>query len=249
MTNSVEFSVSIANPSSCVFDTEVESWLTYRRNFLSFSPSVTFDTPTLLSELHTPKSEPKVSSLKATVEAFTFPRRSNVELLQFDALRSLEKATPVAPQRLSPEQKRRKKSKNESISSVPKPASTYSTPFSRIQFRASTANHPKASAETSHEYFSLTVKLAAVHEDGNETTLGRFNSAKLVVRGRSKGNFEAAKKRKVDAPAKKRESLSKPGQGKEGDGMALKGKGSIAASNMEPIGTRTRRSMNLAAPI
>lgn len=57
----------------------------------------------------------------------------------------------------------------------------------------------------------MLVTLSSVHEDGSRTTLGTWRSAKLIIRGRSPGSFEKAKKQKEGdgAGQKKRKKLTK----------------------------------------
>ncbi|GAA5899930.1 uncharacterized protein JCM6883_006037 [Sporobolomyces salmoneus] len=206
---SVDFSESIANPSSFFWSDELENWLTYRRNFLFFDVSITFDSPVSLSSLHTSTSDSRVAYLEVKLEAVTYPRGSPVEISQFGTSRSLAASSPVGPRRLFPLAVTRSDTGHLI-------ASTYSTQFSRLQYRASTSKH---GTEDRDNFFLNVVTLVAVHQDGDETNLGSWKSAKLVVRGRSPGNFEKSKKKREgkssssssssNKPARKRAKLSK----------------------------------------
>ncbi|GAA5880844.1 hypothetical protein JCM16303_005141 [Sporobolomyces ruberrimus] len=257
----VNLAASIDTPSAFVYDDDLESWLTYRRNFLSFEVSTNLADPTLLSSLRTPESAVPISYLKAALQASTITTKTNVELLQFDTLRSLARAAPVAPQRLAPVRLGTKKSKVTSSASTSTAATTFSTNFTRIQFRASTSNHPNASPEASNNYFVLEVTLSAVHEDGGETKLGTWESAKLVVRGRSPVNFERSKRKKEGqavAPSKKKKSLSRPQvreaedaeEGDEGSPSTILATPSDTSSysTESSLATPLRRSKRLSAP-
>jgi len=132
--------------------------------------------------------------------------------LQFDTTRSLTKATRVTPQSLIPSITRKSRAKDGSTSSG---STNYTTTFNRIQYRASTANHPAANPDAQDARFTMLVTLSSVHEDGSRTTLGNWRSAKLIIRGRSPGSFEKSKKQKEGAGAgagagqKKRKKLTK----------------------------------------
>ena len=130
--------------------------------------------------------------------------------MQFDTTRSLTKATRVTPQSLIPSITRKSRAKDGSTSSG---STNYTTTFNRIQYRASTANHPAANPDAQDARFTMLVTLSSVHEDGSRTTLGNWRSAKLIIRGRSPGSFEKSKKQKEGAGAgagqKKRKKLTK----------------------------------------
>lgn len=166
--------------------------MTYRRNFLSFEVSITFNLPIPLSSLHTSTNTSPISHLKASLNSFTHSRGSPVALLQFDTSRSLAKSVPVQAQQLSPRLPKVNRTRTSTHS--PQLCSTYSTTFARIQFTAST------SKSTSVDYYCANqVSLVAIHEDETETEIGSWGSAKLIVRGRSPGQFEKSKKRKETA--------------------------------------------------
>ncbi|GAA5954112.1 hypothetical protein JCM3765_005293 [Sporobolomyces pararoseus] len=194
---SIGFSTSITNPSSFYYDQELESWLTYRRNFLSFDASIIFNLPTDPSSLHTSTNTSPISRFESSLESFTYPRGSSIGLLQFDTSRSVAKAVPVQAQQFSP--RLPKSNRNSVTTAVPLRCSTYSTTFARIQFSASTSNHPHAQSTSFDYYFANQVTLVAVHEDGTKTEIGSWGSAKLIVRGRSPGQFEKSRKKKETA--------------------------------------------------
>lgn len=209
---SVDIATSINNPSSFSHDTEIDCWLGYRRNFISFSVTVTL--PSSLSSYHTSSFSSPIAHLELLLTSTTSPGGNDVELLQFDTSRSLSKATRVGSQQLVPSTTCKVLPKGGDTSSLS--PETYSTDFSRIQYRASTANHPAADPGAQDSRFVMVVTLSSVHEDGSQTTLGSWGSAKLVIRGRSPGSFDKSKKQNEEtgpgpgagAGQKKRKKLS-----------------------------------------
>ncbi|GAA5977800.1 hypothetical protein JCM5350_006182 [Sporobolomyces pararoseus] len=193
----IGFSTTITNPSSFYYDQELETWLTYRRNFLSFEVSITFNLPIPLSSLHTSTNTSPISHMKASLYSFTHPRGSPVALLQFDTSRSLAKSIPVQAQQLSPHLSRINRNSTSTLTS--QRCLTYSTTFARIQFTASTSKNPNAQSASVDYYFANQVSLVAIHDDDTETEIGGWRSARLIVRGRSPGQFEKSKKRKETA--------------------------------------------------
>ncbi|GAA5866262.1 hypothetical protein JCM8547_007220 [Rhodosporidiobolus lusitaniae] len=199
--NEITFSATTSNPSSFVYDTAIPAWRTYRRNFLSLPLSLSLPSSVRLSDLHTSSSASSIVQLEASLTSATYPKGQNVELLQFDASRSLKQAQTLGRQTLSPASKPvapppSTSTRRKSSSSTPSPSTaaetptqTLSTTFSRIQYRHATANHPMMSSGADDARFVLLCKVYAVHADGTESELGGWRSAKVVVRGRSPGNF------------------------------------------------------------
>ncbi|GAA6021256.1 hypothetical protein JCM10207_002591 [Rhodosporidiobolus poonsookiae] len=211
----VDLAPTIANPSSFAYDPQLDTWLTYRRNFLSLPLSLVLPSSAPLSSLSTSAHSAPVERLEVTLSSATFPTGADVELLQFDTTRSLKDARTLGAQEMR---------------AVPHDAgageddgagrTVYSSTFTRVQYRHSTANHPSTTGGapsssspsspssspststalaaaangtgTSDAYFTMRCALSALHADGSRTELGAWESAKVVVRGRSPGNWRKA---------------------------------------------------------
>ncbi|BGP19348.1 hypothetical protein JCM10213_006854 [Rhodosporidiobolus nylandii] len=206
----------ISKPSSFVYDSSIPAWRTYRRNFLSLLVSLSLPASASLPNFHTGMSASPIARFEVALESATYPKGTNVELLQFvDASRSLKLAETLGRQALSP-------------ASLPRGGSSslsdtrgdgrivYSTTFARVQYRHSTANHPSGSAKADDARFVMRCELVAVHDDGSETLLGAWASARLVVRGRSPGNF--AKKGGAGGNGTRKASKRRAAQEEDEDG-------------------------------
>ncbi|BGP42791.1 hypothetical protein JCM10449v2_006803 [Rhodotorula kratochvilovae] len=199
----------IETPASFVFDNEIDAWLTYRRNFLSLRVTLSLPLGVPLSALRLSKdgSAAPIDHLEATLSAHMFPKGTPVELLQFDAARTLCTAQPVSPAPLA---------LVDPASAVPGAFSTESIPvddadgppleqhhrasFARVQFRSSTANGPAAHSRlklaaggADDARFVVRCCVRAVRADGSRADVGGWESAALCVRGRSPGNFGGGK--------------------------------------------------------
>ncbi|GAA5911070.1 hypothetical protein JCM5296_002452 [Sporobolomyces johnsonii] len=230
---SAAFTPELTTPSSFTYDESLSCWLTYRRNFITLSASLALPASLDLAALHTSTNVLPISHFEVGLTSMTFPKGTNVELLQFDATRSLPKAKTLGRQQLvsvssKPSQSCATPSRRtlqRSSSSSSDSEMPYMTTFTRVQYRHSTANHPSGSNTADDARFVVRATLFAVHADGSETTLGTWGSAKLVVRGRSPGSFEKTKKKReggavVDVESgttKRRKVSSQAGQAK-GDG-------------------------------
>ncbi|GAA5917880.1 hypothetical protein JCM6882_003753 [Rhodosporidiobolus microsporus] len=237
---SVTLDPTISTPSSFIYDSALSSWRTYRRNFLSLTASLTL--PTSLSSIRLstaagPLSLSKtIKHLEVDLSAATHPQGTSVELLQFDADRNLKRAKTLGRRALKvvppPPANAASSSSSAPKGTSTRPAAassssaaaaasdtTLQTTFTRVQFRASTSNHPAKTLRpsTPDARFVVRCTLFAVLDDADdegqggreEVELGGWTSALLQVRGRSPKNF-----------AKKDGN----GKGVEGEG-AGKGKG------------------------
>lgn len=211
--------MEITLPSSVSRSAELDAWLTYRRNFVSFQVSVKFDAPIELSSLRTSTSDDSfVSHLQVEFETFTHPRGVPIELVRFGSRssRAISNAVPVRPQRLS----RDRPSDSSSSEPASSPVVSFSTEFSRVQFRSSTANHPNRTtsrsllSETmSDPFFRSRVTLSALDNHGGQVRLGHVSSENLVVRGRSRASFERSTKNNSSSFADRKKKAN--GAGKE----------------------------------
>ncbi|GAA5993099.1 hypothetical protein JCM11641_003026 [Rhodosporidiobolus odoratus] len=209
----IKLNPSISNPSSFTYDTSIPCWRTYRRNFLSLPVSLSLPASPALANLHTATTTSLINRIEVSLSAASLPKGANVELLQFDASRSLRQAKSLQRQRLEA-------LSTAATGSVDTTTNTlYSTTFSRIQYRHSTSNHPSSSASAEDARFVMKCELVAVHEDGSESTLGGWKSAKLVVRGRSPGNFSKVGKggKKVTAGKKRKAPPQEEDEDEKGD--------------------------------
>ncbi|GAA5955270.1 hypothetical protein JCM21900_003028 [Sporobolomyces salmonicolor] len=274
---SVAFTPNLSIPSSFTYDESMSCWLTYRRNFITLSASLALPASLEPAALHTSTNASPVSHIEVGITSMTFPKGTNVELLQFDATRSLPKAKTLGRQQLvcissnqsggSPSRRTLQRSSSSSGDSE----TTYTTTFTRVQYRHSTSNHPSGSNTAKDARFVVRATLYAVHADGSETILGTWRSAKLVVRGRSPGSFEKTKQKRAGAAVdiasgttKRRKVASQAGRandrGEEEDHPAQAS--SVASGSVnrvegfdaEPlgIGGRTRRKTlrkNIGEPL
>ncbi|GAA5820158.1 hypothetical protein JCM10212_000266 [Sporobolomyces blumeae] len=245
-----EVDTLIQNPSSFTYSPETSSWLTYRRNFMSLDVYVTLPTSTPeLSALHTSSSASPIAYFEVTLSSMMYPNGNDVELLQFDSTRSLPKAKTVKPHRLERfegtrptfgQQPSLSRARNALSGSLPPPSSnlattSYSTSFSKVQYRASTSNHPAASPENADWRFVMRAVLTAVHDDGSESTIGMWDSNRLVVRGRSPGCFgqQATTKKKKKKEAQSAKAEKGKGKGKK-TAAAKAGRSSLSKASQDP---------------
>lgn len=130
----------------------------------------------------------------------TFPKGANAELLQLDVNRKLRDAVTLGRQVLegntAPDDAKAEVDSGavavadaDTDAPVPPAPHHYATTFRRVQFRHSTANHPSIAVNASDKHFLVRCTLYAVHEDESVVELGGWNSAMLIVRGRSPGSF------------------------------------------------------------
>ncbi|GAA6052160.1 hypothetical protein JCM3770_001247 [Rhodotorula araucariae] len=188
----VPLCAEIETPSSFDFDSDIDAWLTYRRNFLSLRVTVSVPLGVPLSSLRLRPSPsapcgPPIDHLEATLSAHMFPKGTPVELLQFEATRSLRTAAPIGPAALALVDPATAAAPTVPPAPAAEPAILVSSSdnddgdtmdassppvrleqqhraqFARVQFRSSTANGPAAQSR---------VKLAA----------GGADDARFVVR-------------------------------------------------------------------
>ncbi|GAA6044044.1 hypothetical protein JCM8097_001388 [Rhodosporidiobolus ruineniae] len=233
----IDLDPTISTPSSFDYDASIPAWRTYRRNFLTLPVSLVLSTSTPLSDLHT-RSQPNstVERIEVELTSATTGKGTPVELLQFDKGRSPRQAQPLGRQTLGVDKgassstaytslsrsssgrstrTRSLSSASASTSGIPvAPSTTLSTTFSRVQYRSSTSNHPAGSANADDARFVMRCRVFAVHQDGAETELGGWTSARVVVRGRSPGNFVAGNGKKGKGAAKEGEGEEEAGKGK-----------------------------------
>ncbi|GAA5930554.1 hypothetical protein JCM1841_003167 [Sporobolomyces salmonicolor] len=263
---SVTFTPDLTIPSSFTYDESMSCWLTYRRNFITLSASLALPASLEPAALHTSTNASPVSHIEVGITSMTFPKGTNVELLQFDATRSLPKAKTLGRQQLvsvssnqsgaSPSRRTLQRSSSSSGDSE----TTYTTTFTRVQYRHSTSNHPSGSNTAEDARFVVRATLYAAHADGSETILGTWRSAKLVVRGRSPGSFEKTKQKRAGAAidvaggtTKRRKVASQAGRANDGgeeedhpaqaSSVASGSVNGVEGFDAEPlgIGGRTRR--------
>ncbi|BGP34690.1 hypothetical protein JCM10296v2_006512 [Rhodotorula toruloides] len=186
--NEVTLSPTIGNPSSFTYDSTLKRWRTYRRNFITLT--IALDSPLALDTLRTSHSLSPIKHVEVGLTSATFPKGANAELLQLDGNRKLRDAvtlgrqvleSPVPPPKVDEE-------RPQDAETSPTPH-RYTSTFRRVQFRHSTANHPSLAANATDKHFLVRCTLYAVHEDETVVELGGWNSAMLIVRGRSPGNF------------------------------------------------------------
>ncbi|ORY66656.1 hypothetical protein BCR35DRAFT_308531 [Leucosporidium creatinivorum] len=187
------------SPPAFTYDAKLGAWLGYRRNYLSLSASIVVPAPSSSLYLSpSTTSATKISHFIATTSALTLPTHLAVPLLQLDTTRKLERATPLQPSRFELPASFIKADKSGKASA----------PFTRVQFRNSTANHPSGASSVGGmtTRFGMRVVIEAVLEVGGaKVEVGRWESGELVIRGRSPKNFGivTAKGREMTASASK----------------------------------------------
>ncbi|GAA6056563.1 hypothetical protein NBRC10513_001042 [Rhodotorula toruloides] len=187
--NEVTLSPDIGNPSSFTYDSTLKRWRTYRRNFLTLT--ISLDSPLALDTLRTSHSLSPINHVEVGLTSATFPKGANAELLQLDGNRKLRDAVTLGRQVLQSvvgHNKVDEERPQEDAETSPAPH-RYTSTFRRVQFRHSTANHPSLAANATDKHFLVRCTLYVVHEDETVVELGGWNSAMLIVRGRSPGNF------------------------------------------------------------
>ncbi|BGP27013.1 hypothetical protein JCM10295v2_005975 [Rhodotorula toruloides] len=194
--NEVTLSPTINNPPSFTYDPTRAKWLTYRRNFLTLT--ISLHSRLALSTLRTSHSFSPIKHIEVGLTSATFPKGANAELLQLDVNRKLRDAVTLGRQVLEPTNVSTKmaEDRQQTDTSPSTAPHRYTTTFRRVQFRHSTANQPSIAVNATDKHFLVRCTLYAVHEDGSIVELGKWNSAMLIVRGRSPGNFGVAGKGK-----------------------------------------------------
>lgn len=153
---------SIEKPLVVSFDPALDSWLTYRRNFLALDINLDLPPDVALSSLRVapplaPSAPPhEVARLEASLTARALETGQPVELLHFDAARVLRTAVPLGPAVLEPAGAATDSDDEDaavpgtdgdasrscygSESQGPLLAQTLVASFARVRFRTATAN-------------------------------------------------------------------------------------------------------------